>query len=127
MGFFQLLRALVAAHLNRIAADGDLDRIRISSQSQAAQVFSTMIILHEHPSPGAGNRPPGRERAIKIFSDLPEQALTMQRRLPELRGRAPVGLAEGGAEMAVAGEAEVQAQGGQVVILREEVERPRQP
>ena len=44
-----------------------------------------------------------------------------QCRLLELRGRSTVNSAERGAEMAVAGEAEVQAQGGQVVILSEEI------
>ncbi len=50
----------------------------------------------------------------------------MERRPPEFRGRAAVSLTEGCAKMAVAGEAEIQAQGGQVIILREKIERPRQ-
>jgi len=62
--------------------------------------------------------------AVRIFSDLLEGGLATERRLPELRGRATVGLAEGSAEMAVAGEAEVQAQSSQVVILREKIQRP---
>ena len=51
----------------------------------------------------------------------------MQRQLPELRGRTAVNLAERGAEMTVAGEAEVEAKSGQVVILPEEIQRPREP
>ena len=48
----------------------------------------------------------------------------MKRRLPELRGRPAISLAEGGAEMAVARKAEIQAQRGEIVILREEIQRP---
>ena len=50
----------------------------------------------------------------------------MQRGPLEFRGRAAVDAAECGAEMAVAGEAEVQAQRGQILILREKIQRPRQ-
>jgi uncharacterized protein YdhG (YjbR/CyaY superfamily) len=41
----------------------------------------------------------------------------------ELGGRTAVGLAEGGAEMAVAGEAEVEAQRCEVMVLRKQMER----
>ena len=50
----------------------------------------------------------------------------MQRRLPEFRWRTAVRFAEGSAEMAVARETEIEAQGGQVIILCEQIERPRQ-
>src|SRR5260370_40986896 len=46
--------------------------------------------------------------------------------MPELRRRTSIGLAEGRAEVAVAGEAKVEAQGGEVVILSEKVQRGRQ-
>jgi hypothetical protein len=45
--------------------------------------------------------------AVRIFSDFLEEDLTTERRPPELRGRAAVSLAEGSAEMTVAGESEV--------------------
>ena len=45
----------------------------------------------------------------------------MKGRLPELRGRPAISLAECGAEMGVAGKAEIQAQGRDIVILREEI------
>ena len=64
--------------------------------------------------------------AVRIFSDFAGRGLTTQRRLPELRWRAAVSLAEDSAEMTVAGEAEIQAQSGQVIILREKIQRPRQ-
>ena len=51
----------------------------------------------------------------------------MQRGPLEFRGRAAVDAAECGAEMAVAGEAEIQAQRGQILILREEIQRAGQP
>src|SRR5258706_9055812 len=50
----------------------------------------------------------------------------IQRRLPKLRGRTTVSSSECGTKMAVAGEAEMQAQCGQIVILREEIQGPRQ-
>src|SRR5262249_11768801 len=42
---------------------------------------------------------------------------------PERRRRAAVGLLEGGREMTVTGEAEIEAQRGEVVILRQQIER----
>ena len=50
----------------------------------------------------------------------------MQRRLSEFRRRAAVSLAEGCAEMAVTGKAELQSERGEIVILRHQIERPRQ-
>ena len=47
----------------------------------------------------------------------------MQRRLPELAGRAPVRLLERRAEMAMAGEAQVQAERGEVVVFAQQVQR----
>jgi hypothetical protein len=44
------------------------------------------------------------DAAVRFFSDL-----TIERRLSESSRRLPVGLSEGGAEMTVAGEAEIQA------------------
>src|SRR5687768_18022076 len=45
----------------------------------------------------------------------------------KLGGRAAVGLAKSGAEMAVAGEAQIHAQCGEILRLAEQLERPRQP
>src|SRR5436853_1933763 len=70
-----------------------------SSQSQAAQVFTVMIGLLK--SPTTGRRPKKHFRiaaAVKIFSDLREPSAQMGRAL-ELRRRAAIGFAEGGAEM----------------------------
>jgi hypothetical protein len=39
----------------------------------------------------------------------------------------PVGMAESGAEMTVAGETEIQAQGRQVIVLTNQIERPGEP
>ena len=50
----------------------------------------------------------------------------MRCRLPEFRGRTAVSLAEQSAELAVAGEAEVETEAGEVIILREKIQRPRQ-
>ena len=50
----------------------------------------------------------------------------MKRRLPKLRGRPAISLAEGSAEMAVARKAEIQAQGGEIVILPEKIQRSRE-
>ena len=75
-----------------------------SSPSQAAQVVVVMthtsmnqMFKEHHGVIGA---------AVRFFSDL-----TVERNLPESSRRSPVGLPEGGAEMTVAGEAEIQAQG----------------
>jgi hypothetical protein len=57
---------------------------------------------------------------------MPEPSAQMDRTL-EFRRRAAVGLPEGGAEMAVAGKAQIQTQGGEVVILAEQVQRAGQP
>jgi uncharacterized GH25 family protein len=46
---------------------------------------------------------------------------------PERGGRAAIGLAEGGAEMTVAGEAEVEAQGGKIGMAVQQIEGARQP
>lgn len=43
--------------------------------------------------------------------------------LAKFGGRAAVGLAEGGAEVAVTGKTEIETQGGEIAILREKVER----
>ena len=51
----------------------------------------------------------------------------MQRQLPEFRGRTTVHLPERRTEVAVAGEPQIQAEGSQIVILREKVQRPREP
>src|SRR6266851_6373052 len=51
----------------------------------------------------------------------------MQRQLLEFGRRTSVGRAECGAEMAVAGKAEIKAESGQVIILRERVQRPCKP
>jgi hypothetical protein len=64
--------------------------------------------------------------AVKTFSDLREESLTMKRRLPKRRGRPAISLAEGSAEMAVARKAEIQAQGGEIVILPEKIQRSRE-
>src|SRR5882757_234350 len=62
-----------------------------------------------------------------MFSGLTGQASTTKRRLPELRGRTAVSLAECGAEVAVTGEAEVKAQGCQIVVPCQKIQRTRQP
>ena len=46
--------------------------------------------------------------------------------LSERGGRAAVDLAERRREVAVAGEAEVESERGEVVVLREQVQRPRE-
>jgi hypothetical protein len=46
----------------------------------------------------------------------------MQRGLPELRRRAAESLTKGGSEMTVAREAQAYAEGGEVIILRKEIQ-----
>jgi hypothetical protein len=41
----------------------------------------------------------------------------IEHRLPEFRERAPIGYAEGGAEMTVARKAEIEAEPGEVIIV----------
>ena len=75
-------------------------------------------------------RPVGHARTegrYQIFSDLARAGLAAQRRLPgNSEGERPY-IWRNGAEATMAGEPEVQAERGQVVILREEVQRPREP
>src|SRR5690242_2135252 len=65
-------------------------------------------------------RPLSESLAIYTASARTDRAL-------ELRWRAAVGLAKGGAEMAVAGEAEVHAERGEVVISAKQIQGARQP
>src|SRR5713101_6335163 len=62
------------------------------------------------------------DAAVRFFSDL-----TVERRLSESRRRSAVGLSEGGAEMTVAGEAEIEAQGRQIIVLIDQIKRSREP
>src|SRR5690242_15293128 len=65
--------------------------------------------------------------AVRIFSNFAEWVLAAQRGPLELGGGTTVNLAERCTEMAVAGEAELQTESGQVVILRQKIQRTRQP
>jgi hypothetical protein len=69
---------------------------------------------------------PATRVAFRIFSDFANE-LAMESRVPELGGGTAVGRPECGAEVTVAGEAKVQAQRREVVVLSEKIERPRQP
>ena len=69
---------------------------------------------------------PARKIAFRIFSDFANE-LAMESRVPELGGGTAVGRPECGAEVTVAAEAKVQAQRREVVVLSEQIERPRQP
>src|SRR5215212_2761930 len=98
-----------------------------SLQSQAAQVLAVMV-----PSPcragGSawdGRRHSGWRIAVRIFSDL--QSSAQVDRALELRWRPAVGLAKGGAEVAVAGEAQIHAERGEVAVSAEQVQGARQP
>ena len=100
-------------------------RIQLAVASRTS--LSTMTLLSVPEVRVEISRPRGREGPLsESLAICFEQSLAMQRRLPEFRRRAAVSLAEGGAEMAVAGEAEVKAESGQVIILREKIQRPRQ-
>ena len=73
MRLFQLLRALFAANLNRLAADRDLDRVLIQFVvASCTSFFCHDITLQQFP-PIAGTRAVGHvaeKAAIRIFSDL---------------------------------------------------------
>src|SRR5258708_7974521 len=67
--------------------------------------------------------------SIRIFSDLVlivAEALADARRALKSQGRLTVGLFERRAEMAVAGEPEIERQTGQIGIIPKQVERSRQ-
>src|SRR5262249_46342654 len=53
--------------------------------------------------------------------------LAIQRGLSESGRRAPVRLAEGGTEMTVTGETEIQAQSRQIIVLTNQIERSGEP
>src|SRR5882762_2553864 len=72
------------------------------------------------------SRPPRRRGSLSKSLATCWRFLTPQNGLPEFRRRAAVGFAERGAEVAVAGKAKVEAEGCEVVILSEKIQRARQ-
>src|SRR5581483_8837991 len=98
----QLLRALVAAHLDGLAADLHFDGAGI----QRAVAGGAGLLGHgfcSSKSPQSGQRQ-------ETTRGRPPLSDSLANRAAELGRRAAVGLAERGAEMAVAGEAEVEAE-----------------
>src|SRR5262245_51973159 len=78
---------------------------------------------HPPSNPRSGR---GRNHSRARRAPLSE-SLAINRRALELGWRATVNRSERRAEVAMAGKAQLQAERGQVVIFREEVQRPCQP
>lgn len=111
MRFLQPSRAVVATDLDGLAADFDFDGISI----QLAVASRTSSFNHgfalQYPKFECESSRPSRKKGplSESLAICLNGFLAMQRGLPELRRRAAVSLAEGSAEMAVAGEAQVYA------------------
>ena len=119
---FQFRGAVLAAHLDRFAADLELDCVVVEfAIASSAGPLCHDAHLHEHPKM-FGEHHGAVGAAVRFFSDL-----AIQDGLPESGRRTPVGLAEGGTEMAVAGETQIQAQGRQVIVLTNQIERSGEP
>src|SRR5215813_7462316 len=119
--FFQFRGARLAAHLDRLAADLDFDRIVVElAIASSAGSLCHDAHLHEHPKV-FGEDHAAIGAAVRFFSDL-----ALQRGLPESGRRTPVSLAEGGAEMTVTGETEIERQRRQVIVLAKQIERSRE-
>src|SRR5215468_8206076 len=120
--FFQFRGARLAAHLDRLAADPDFDGVVVElTIASSAGSLCHEAHLHEHPKV-SGEDHEAIGGAVRFFSDL-----ALQRGLPESGRRTPVSLAEGGAEMTVTGEAKMERQGRQVIVLAKQIERSREP
>src|SRR5215472_18241283 len=86
-----------------------LIRFASSLQSQAAHVLAAMTLPLFLKSTQEKEATRGALAAVKIFSDLFWEDLTVQRGPPEFRGGTTINGTEGGAEMTVAGKTEVKA------------------
>src|SRR5215831_6913451 len=97
-----------------------------SLQSQAAQVLSAMTFPFRTRNPGTPSKPQRRNGTLSRSLAIFRRALTPEGRLPEFRWGTAVSRAERGAEVAVTGESKVQTESGEVVIVRQKIQRPGQ-
>ena len=120
--FAQLGGAFLAAHFHGLSADADLDGVVVQRVVAGGAGLFAHARAHVRDSSDA---PIGQRHWTARGTTALSKTLAMQRRLPELAGRAPVRLLERRAEMAVAGEAQVQAERGEVVVFAQQVQRAR--
>ena len=123
MRFLQLPGTVVTAHFNCLAADFDFDGISVQlAVASRTSRFNHGIALPYPKSGSESSRPRSKRTPLSESLAICEKGLTTKRRLAELRRRTAVSFTKRGAEMAVTGEAEVQAQSGEVIILWEKIQ-----
>src|SRR5262249_54953081 len=121
--FAQLDGTVLATHLDRLAADHDLDCFRV----ELAVARRTRFLRHRISSLAPETRQTGGNHAaanaaVRFFSDRRKGNLAPGRALERGR-RAAVGAPERSAEVAMAGEPEVLAERREIVVSLQEIER----
>src|SRR5262245_20303384 len=98
----------------------------------ATERITRLIVFIASVSRGGYESPGPAPLAVEIFSDVPRERPGNRNSAQTDRGlkfrrRVAVDLPKGRSEMAVAGETQIQAQAGQVVVLSKEIQSTRQP